>query len=108
MAHVREREKLAPHLGEIACAVRLMIGTAQHDGDVGAQEVVLLGHALHSFAVDTVAGAGHFLHEEQPGAVAAAVARASAGDPVAPAGVHSQRVTGRRAHRGAPGAPPSP
>jgi len=108
MAHVREREKLAPHLGEIACAVRLMIGTAQHDGDVGPQEVVLLGRTLHSFAVDTVAGAGHFLHEEQPSVVVAAVARASAGDPVAPAGVHSQRVTRRRAHRGGPGAPAAP
>jgi len=101
MARVRERERLAPHLGEIACAVRLMIGTAQHDGDVGPQEVVLLGRTLHSFAVDTVAGAGHFLQEEQPGAVVAAVARASAGDPVAPAGVHSERVRGR-AHRRAP------
>jgi len=101
MARVRERERLAPHLGEIVCAVRLMIGTAQHDGDVGPQEVVLLGRTLHSFAVDTVAGAGHFLHEEQPRAVVAAVARASAGDPVAPGGVHSERVTGR-AHRRAP------
>ena len=105
MARVREREKLAPHLGEIACAVRLMIGTAQHDGDVGAQEVVLLGRALHSFAVDTVAGAGHFLHEERPGVVAAAVARASAGDPLPPSGVHSERVTGRRGHRWTPPSP---
>ncbi len=75
MAGAREPEKLAPHLGEIRCPVRLMVGGAPHDGDVGAAEVELLRHTLHSFALDSVPGAGHFLYEEQPATVVADVER---------------------------------
>ncbi len=78
MAATRERVKLAPHLSEIRCPVRLMIGTARHDGGVNAREVELLERTLPRFAVDTVPGAGHFLYEEQPRAVMTALARAQA------------------------------
>jgi pimeloyl-ACP methyl ester carboxylesterase len=75
MSGTRERVKLAPHLAEIRCPVRLMIGTAKHDGGVGDKEVELLGRSVGSFAVDSVFGAGHFLQEEQPAAIVAALAK---------------------------------
>ena len=78
MGDAREPEKLAPHLAELRCPVRLIVGGARHDGDVGDQEVRLLEHTLRSFALDSVPGAGHFIYEEQPRAVLAAVTRLAA------------------------------
>ncbi len=73
MAHAREPEALAPHLGALTCPVRLLIGTAPHDGGVDSVDVQTLQQRLQAFAVDSVPGAGHYLQEEQPAAVAAAV-----------------------------------
>jgi len=78
MANSREPVKLAPHLAEVVCPVRLVVGGVRHDGDVGAREVQLLQRSLRSFAVDSIPGAGHFIYEEQPGAVVAALARLKA------------------------------
>jgi pimeloyl-ACP methyl ester carboxylesterase len=78
MANSREPVKLAPHLAEVACPVRLIVGGARHDGDVGGSEVQLLQRTLRTFALDSVPGAGHFIYEEQPGAVTAAMARLKA------------------------------
>jgi pimeloyl-ACP methyl ester carboxylesterase len=75
MADARESEKLAPHLAAIRCPVVLVVGGARHDGEVGPQEVDLLRHRLRSFVLDSVPGAGHFVYEEQPTAVMAAVAQ---------------------------------
>ena len=75
MARAREPGKLAPHLPEIRCPVRLLVGTAPHDGGVDPAEVSLLARALRSFVVDSEAGAGHYLQEERPAAVVAAVER---------------------------------
>ena len=75
MARAREPQKLEPRLAQIRCPVILLVGTARHDGDVPPQEVNLLAHALRSFEADTVSGAGHYLQEEQPAAVVAAVER---------------------------------
>ena len=78
IAATKERVKLEPHLREIHCPVRLMIGGVPHDGDVGNQEVELLRRVLPQFAVDSVPAAGHFLYEEEPAAVVASVRRAAA------------------------------
>src|SRR5205807_9140338 len=59
MSRAREPAKLAPRLGDIACPVTLLVGTAHHDGDVPAQEVALMTHAIQSFEVDSERGAGH-------------------------------------------------
>ena len=75
MANAREPELLAPHLPQIRCPVRLMVGGAHHDGDVGAQEVQLLARTLRTFVIDSVPAAGHFIQEEEPGAVLAGVTR---------------------------------
>jgi len=75
MANAREPEPLAPHLPQVRCPVRLMVGGARHDGDVAAREVQLLARTLPAFVLDSVPAAGHFIQEEEPGAVLAAVAR---------------------------------
>jgi len=75
MSRARELQKLEPRLADIRCPVTLMVGTAHHDGDVPPQEVNLLAHVLRSFEVDSIPGAGHYLQEEQPAAVIAAVER---------------------------------
>jgi pimeloyl-ACP methyl ester carboxylesterase len=78
MANAREPEQLAPRLPQIRCPVRLLVGGARHDGDVGVQEVDLLKRTLPAFVIDSVRGAGHFIQEEEPGAVLAGVARLKA------------------------------
>ncbi len=80
MAQAREGERLAPHLGEIRCPVRLVVGTLGRGSGVSPAEVATLARLLRSFAVDTVPGAGHFIYEERPAAVVAAVQRLHSGD----------------------------
>src|SRR5256886_17532548 len=99
MANSREPEKLWPHLAEIRCPVRLVLGGVPHEGDVGADEVRLLQRTVRAFALDSVAGAGHFLYEEQPEAGGAGLGRL-------PAGGGRGLGTPRRAPGPACGAPP--
>jgi pimeloyl-ACP methyl ester carboxylesterase len=75
MSRAREPAKLGPRLGDIACPVTLIVGTARHDGDVPPQEVALMARSIQSFEVDSQTGAGHYLQEERPGAVVSAVQR---------------------------------
>jgi pimeloyl-ACP methyl ester carboxylesterase len=75
MARTRESELLHPHLAALSCPVLLLVGTAPHDGGVDPDEVTLLEQRVRGFSVDSVPGAGHYLQEEQPDAVAAAVRR---------------------------------
>jgi pimeloyl-ACP methyl ester carboxylesterase len=78
MAAAREPERLAPHLAEVPCPVRLVVGAAPHDGNVNAAAVALLQGSLRTFALDSIPGAGHYLHEERPDAVVEAVVRLEA------------------------------
>jgi pimeloyl-ACP methyl ester carboxylesterase len=78
MANAREPDKLASHLAEIGCPVRLLLGATRHDGDVSAQEVGLLARTLSRFSLDSIPGAGHFMQEERPDVVMAAVGRLNA------------------------------
>lgn len=73
MSRAREPGKLGPRLGDIACPVTLVVGTAHHDGDVPPEEVALMDRAIRSFAVDSQLGAGHYLQEERPAAVVSAL-----------------------------------
>lgn len=75
MAQRREPERLQPHLSEIRCPVRLLVGTAPHDGGIRAGEVTALAEALPAFTLDSIPGVGHFIQEERPEVVVAAVAR---------------------------------
>jgi pimeloyl-ACP methyl ester carboxylesterase len=76
MAESRERDRLAPRLGGIRCPVRLVLGTAPHQGGVDEKQVRLMAERLPDFAVDSIRGAGQYLFEEQPEAVAAVIGRA--------------------------------
>jgi pimeloyl-ACP methyl ester carboxylesterase len=73
IAESREPTRLAPHLREIACPVRLLLGGARHEGGPGPDQVRLLRSGVPRVSVETIAGAGHYLHEEQPEAVVQAV-----------------------------------
>lgn len=73
IADAREIEPLGPHLGEVRCPVRLLLGSAPHRSGPDAAEVTRLERGAPDFAIIRVAGAGHFLHEEQPLVVLRAV-----------------------------------
>ena len=75
MAAAKEPERFGPHLAEVSCPVRLIVGGAPHIGDVYPAEVALLQESLRAFALVSIAGAGHYLHEERPDVVVEAVVR---------------------------------
>jgi pimeloyl-ACP methyl ester carboxylesterase len=75
MAGAREPQQLGPHLHEIACPVRLVVGGFPHEGGPTPAEVQLLSERLPFFTVEVVPGAGHFIFEESPIAFVAAVNR---------------------------------
>jgi pimeloyl-ACP methyl ester carboxylesterase len=70
-----EPDSLRPHLAQISCCVELLLGDAPHDGALDADQITILQHALPCFSLTRVPGAGHFIQEEQPAAILAAVAR---------------------------------
>lgn len=78
MVEAREPERLAGRLADVRSPVRLVLGTAPHAGGPAPAERALLRARLPWFAEDTVGGAGHYLHEERPGAVLEAVGRMAA------------------------------
>jgi pimeloyl-ACP methyl ester carboxylesterase len=73
MAEATEPWSLAERLQEITCPVRLVVGGTPHEGAVPVEEVDLLTRSLGAFTIDSVPGVGHFIFEEQPSAVTAAV-----------------------------------
>lgn len=73
MVEARESEPLAPHLAELRCPVRLLLGGARHDSGPRDEEVARLRAGVPQLEIETVAGAGHYLHEERPDAVARAI-----------------------------------
>jgi haloalkane dehalogenase len=75
MADAQGPEGLAERLAEVRAPVVLMLGTAPHKGAPAQEEVALLASHIPTIAVEQVEGAGHFVHEEQPDAVLAAIAR---------------------------------
>ena len=73
MAKSVESESLLARLGDCRVPVRLIIGAVPHQSGVGADQVVLLSQRLPDFGVDSVAGSGQYIQEEQPAAVIAAL-----------------------------------
>jgi pimeloyl-ACP methyl ester carboxylesterase len=78
MAEQPEPVALVPRLPEIRVPVVLLLGGAEHEGALAAGELAALQQGLARLEVVTVPGAGHFLQEERPDAVAAAIAGLSA------------------------------
>lgn len=73
MARAVEPERLDENLGQVECPVLLLVGTADHEGGVPAEQIELMDDRLPGFSVEKVSGAGHYIFEEQPAAVTEAV-----------------------------------
>ena len=73
MGGARESERLAPRLGELRIPVRLLLGEAPHDGGPPEAEWETMRRSLVGLSMESVVGAGHYLQEERPDVVAAAV-----------------------------------
>jgi pimeloyl-ACP methyl ester carboxylesterase len=82
MSESRETEPLGPHLGELHCPVHLLLGGAPHASGPAGADVERLRIGVPQLEVQTIAGAGHFLHEEAPDDVVRAI-RAVGGTRVA-------------------------
>src|SRR3989449_2529361 len=72
MAERREPERLQPHLAEVRCPVRLLLGTATHEGGVSAAEVAVFGAALPPVVVGSGPRGGGLLFQGEPRGVLAA------------------------------------
>jgi pimeloyl-ACP methyl ester carboxylesterase len=70
-----EPERLADRLAEIGAPVVLLLGEAPHRSAPAAGEIALLRDRLRDLVIERVPGAGHFIHEERPEFVLAAVSR---------------------------------
>jgi pimeloyl-ACP methyl ester carboxylesterase len=75
MARAREPWAVGPRLPEVRCPVLLLLGGAPHASGPPAAEIELLRRSVRAFAIDSVPGAGHFVFEERPAAVAASASR---------------------------------
>jgi pimeloyl-ACP methyl ester carboxylesterase len=73
-----ETESLRETLHQTHVPVRLLIGAMPHPSAVTPDQVELLRSALTDFTIDSVAGVGQYIHEEQPSAVLAAFDRLAA------------------------------
>ncbi len=73
MASAPERQALAPRLPRVRCPVEVLVGTAEHDGGIGDDELALMRARIPSLTVVPVAGVGHWIQEERPQAVVDAV-----------------------------------
>jgi hypothetical protein len=52
-----------------------LVGTVRHPAEVTQDQRAMLGERLRDFRIDSVAGSGQYIQEEQPAAVLDAVAR---------------------------------
>lgn len=75
MARSREPEKLGPRLQQLKVPVRLVVGGALHRGGISTEQIELLAARVPRFTLDSVPDAGHYLFEEAPEAVVAAITR---------------------------------
>jgi pimeloyl-ACP methyl ester carboxylesterase len=71
MAEVAEPDSLRPHLPKVACTVTLLLGGATHRGSLPEEQFDAMRKGLPRLVIESVPGAGHFLHEERPEVVAA-------------------------------------
>jgi pimeloyl-ACP methyl ester carboxylesterase len=75
MSKAKEPTSLADQLQQCIAPVLLMVGTVRHPAEVTDEQRAMLGAKLRSFGIDSVAGSGQYIQEEQPAAVLQALAR---------------------------------
>jgi len=83
MADATGPEGLGDRLRDVHAPFLLLLGTAPHRGAPTDEEVASLAASVPAITIERVPGAGHFLHEEQPEVVLAALARLLAADTAA-------------------------
>jgi pimeloyl-ACP methyl ester carboxylesterase len=91
MAASRDADSCLAQLESIRAPSLLLLGTGPKNAGLQLHEAATLGTRLRDLSVDTLAGVGHYVHEERPEAVAAAVAR-----------LYHDTTPGRRASASAP------
>jgi pimeloyl-ACP methyl ester carboxylesterase len=69
MSKSKESESLRDQLDEIRVPVRLLVGGVPHASGVKTDERELLADKIPDFALESVAGSGQYVQEEQPDAV---------------------------------------
>jgi pimeloyl-ACP methyl ester carboxylesterase len=69
MSKSKESASLHDQLDEIHVPVRLLVGGVTHPSEVKQDERDLLAKEIPDFALESVPGAGQFVHEEQPDVV---------------------------------------
>ena len=75
MADAHESEALAPRLSSIRAPVLLLVGTAPKTAGLQEHDVAIMREQLRQLTIERLPGVGHYIHEEAPHAVAAAVVR---------------------------------
>ncbi len=103
MADAPGPEGLADRLPQISAPIVLLLGDAPHKGAPAEEEVSALRTRVPTISVERVPNAGHFVHEERPAVVLAALERVLAaafgetatapGVPAAAAGAGRSAVT---------------
>jgi pimeloyl-ACP methyl ester carboxylesterase len=73
MTKAEEPEALAPRLSRVKCPVILLVGEASHTGEVSEAEIARMQKALPDLSVRRLPGCGHYIMEERPAEVVAAV-----------------------------------
>jgi pimeloyl-ACP methyl ester carboxylesterase len=73
MVHSTEPDLIRDRLPDLRIPVRLLIGAAPHSTGIDSADTELMRREIRDFAVDSVAGSGQLIHEEQPEVVVQAV-----------------------------------
>ncbi len=73
MTEQTEPWTMTPRLSEVRIPVIVLLGAAPHDAQLTSEDVEVLRQGLPNVEFREIPGAGHFIYEEQPQAVADAV-----------------------------------
>jgi pimeloyl-ACP methyl ester carboxylesterase len=73
MTEQTEPWAMAPRLPEIRIPVLVLLGAAPHEAELTSEDIEVLRQGLADVEFRDIPGAGHFIYEEQPQAVAKAV-----------------------------------
>ena len=79
MTEQTEPWTMTPRLPEIRIPVIVLMGTAPHEAELTSEDIEVLRGGLADVEFREIPGAGHFIYEEQPRAVADAVKELVAG-----------------------------
>jgi pimeloyl-ACP methyl ester carboxylesterase len=79
MSRSHEPEVLADRLQDVSAPVLLLLGAAQHSGAPDTTEIALLERRLPNVITERIPDAGHYIQEERPDAVLAAIVQLANG-----------------------------